>query len=149
MNNFTSSNSVYFLFSYTLCIFVIMLKKRINITIDPDLHEKCRFWAIQEGKSLSEVIEGLLQGYRDSKSVLQVCEPQEGYGVQKGISLELSQAISKLPPERQTQVLDFVEFLMSKQEVSSAASLLGLFKGDVEVSDDFDAPLEAFKSYMP
>ncbi len=71
-----------------------------------------------------------------------------GNGVQKGITLELSQTISKLPPERQTQLLDFAEFLMSKQEVSSAANLLGLFKGDVEVSHDFDASLEAFKLYM-
>lgn len=140
---------MYFLFSYTQCIFVIMLKKRINITIDPDLHEKCRFWSVQEGKSLSEVIEGLLQGYRDGKSVLQVCEPQEGCVVQKGISLELSQAISKLPPERQMQLLDYAEFLMSKQAIPSAVNLLGFFKGDIYVSDDFDAPLEAFKSYMP
>lgn len=126
-----------------------MLKKRINITIDPDLHEKCRFWAIQEGKSLSEVIEGLLQEYRDGKSVLQLCEPQEGCVVQKGISLELSQAISKLPPERQMQLLDYAEFLMSKQAIPSAVNLLGFFKGNIYVSDDFDAPLEAFKSYMP
>lgn len=126
-----------------------MLKKRINITIDPDLHEKCRFWAIQEGKSLSEVIEGLLQEYRDGKSVLQLCEPQEGGVVQKGISLELSQTISKLPPERQMQLLDYAEFLMSKQAIPSAVNLLGFFKGNIYVSDDFDAPLEAFNSYMP
>ncbi|NJM12105.1 MAG: DUF2281 domain-containing protein [Synechococcaceae cyanobacterium SM1_2_3] len=47
-----------------------------------------------------------------------------------------------LPPERQIEVLDFAEFL--NQRIMSAAKMprpFGLCAGQLQVPDDFDAPL--------
>jgi hypothetical protein len=46
-----------------------MNKRRINITIEHDVQQKSKFWALQEGKSLSEKIEDLLELYCQNKMV--------------------------------------------------------------------------------
>jgi len=66
--------------------------------------------------------------------------------------MDLVAKIEKLPPEKQVEVEDFVNFLASKQ-LGQEAQLLkkrqfGAFKGKITMSDDFDEPLEDFKEYM-
>lgn len=124
-----------------------MSKKRINITIDPELHSKVQFWSYQEGKSLSEKIEALLYEYNDLKQSKAVLEPIISYPQNEGIESNIGNAISKLPVEKQMQVLEFAEFLIQRNQSSKRPSLLGLWKDKVFISPDFDSPLDAFKEY--
>jgi mRNA-degrading endonuclease RelE of RelBE toxin-antitoxin system len=66
----------------------------------------------------------------------------------------LSKKIKKLPPDKQQQVEDFVNFLGS-QYGSEERGLAdrrkanrGMAKGVLTISDDFDEPLEDFDDYM-
>ena len=59
--------------------------------------------------------------------------------------------IHSLPPDKQTEVLDFIEFVKTKAEAKDkpAVSPLGAMTGLVKfMSDEFDAPLEDFADYM-
>ena len=61
--------------------------------------------------------------------------------------------LSKLPKEKQKEVNDFVNFLLSQAEKSPKESevqkpMFGALKGMFVMSDDFDEPLEDFKDYM-
>ena len=66
----------------------------------------------------------------------------------------LSKKIAKLPPDKQQQVEDFVNFLNS--EYASVEKGLagrrkanrGMAKGMLTISDNFDEPLEDFEDYM-
>jgi len=49
--------------------------------------------------------------------------------------------LRQFPPERQAEVLDFVEFLEQRRQATAALRPIGLCAGDFEVPDDFDAPL--------
>ena len=59
--------------------------------------------------------------------------------------------IHSLPPEKQTEVLDFITFVKSRiqqtdhAEISPLGAMTGLIK---YMSEDFDAPLEDFSEYM-
>lgn len=71
---------------------------------------------------------------------------------------KLLQAIQALPPEKQAEVVDFVEFLIEKQKkVIPAAGAehkklsgpqFGSARGLISMSEDFDEPLEDFAEYM-
>ncbi|MGA7932139.1 MAG: DUF2281 domain-containing protein [Kovacikia sp.] len=67
---------------------------------------------------------------------------------------ELIQKCQALPPDLQQQVINFVEFLLSKHVTNQEAveqkgteseakpkRILGLHRGQVWMSDNFDAPL--------
>lgn len=65
--------------------------------------------------------------------------------------------LSSLPEEVRRQVLDFIEFLMQREqqqgkgkgkEQGKPKPISGLLKGKVKIADDFDAPLDDFKEYM-
>ena len=64
--------------------------------------------------------------------------------------------IESLPEEVRKKVLDFIASLMEQweqKEVPSEAPrkkrrIAGLMKGQIHISDDFDAPLNDFKEYM-
>ena len=65
--------------------------------------------------------------------------------------LDLIAKIEKLPLEKQTEVEDFVDFLVSKTKNESTPErkpVFGSGKGMFIMSDDFDEPLEDFKEYM-
>jgi hypothetical protein len=65
--------------------------------------------------------------------------------------LDLITKIEKLPLEKQTEVEDFVDFLVSKDQKKSNPErkpVFGSFKGKIIMSDDFDEPLDDFKEYM-
>ena len=49
--------------------------------------------------------------------------------------------LRQFPPERQAEVLDFVEFLDQRRQATAELRPIGLGAGDFEVPDDFDAPL--------
>jgi len=54
-----------------------------------------------------------------------------------------------LPEEVQKQVSDFIEFLMSKRKKSQVRQpVFGSAKGRIQMSADFDEPLDDFKEYM-
>lgn len=63
--------------------------------------------------------------------------------------LEIYAKLVELPEELKKQANDFVEFLKTKmkdkEETRKRKS--GLAKGLIEMSDDFDEPLDDFKDY--
>ena len=59
----------------------------------------------------------------------------------------------QLPDNYQQEVSDFIEFLFLKikqplEPKEQRRNLFGSLKGKIEMSDDFDEPLEEFKDYM-
>ncbi len=64
--------------------------------------------------------------------------------------------LSSLPDEVRRQVLDFIDFLMKREqqknvnldEPKKPKPIPGLLKGKVKIADDFDAPLDDFKEYL-
>ena len=63
--------------------------------------------------------------------------------------LELYTKLVELPDELKQEAKDFVEFLKTKvsQKEDSKKRTAGLAKGLIEMSEDFDEPLEDFKEY--
>ena len=60
------------------------------------------------------------------------------------ITSELITKLQTLPPQQQQQVLDFVEFLAQKYaqaEETPKKRVMGLHKGKIWMSDDFNDPL--------
>ena len=127
-----------------------MLKRRINITLDQDVHEKAKYWLGREGKTLSEEIENFLEDYCESKndqSVYAVSEPVVPYEKTSNV-YDFHTAVSKLPIEKQIEVRQFVDFLNSKDKLASKSSVSGIMPAGLWMSDDFDEPLEMFQEYM-
>lgn len=63
--------------------------------------------------------------------------------------LDLVAKIEKLPLEKQVEVADFVDFLVSKnQHIQAKKRVYGSGKGMVEMMPNFDEPLTDFKEYM-
>jgi len=66
----------------------------------------------------------------------------------------LSKKIAKLPPDKQQQVEDFVNFLDSQYGLKDKRLAIrrkanrGMAKGLLTISDDFDEPLEDFEDYL-
>ncbi len=60
------------------------------------------------------------------------------------------QDFKSLPVELQREVLDFINFLKSKQETPSAADAreFGYAKGKINIHPDFDELPEDFKEYL-
>lgn len=59
--------------------------------------------------------------------------------------------IRLLPNELKKEILDFVEFLLSKYQVNEDSGKhpeFGSAKGIFKMSPDFDAPLDDFDEYM-
>ena len=127
-----------------------MSKRRINITIDQDVHEKAKYWLGREGKTLSEEIENSLKNYCESKndqSVNALSEPEVLYGNTSN-AYDFYAAVSKLPIEKQVEVRQFVDFLNSKDKLAAKISVSGIMPAGLWMSDDFDEPLEMFQEYM-
>jgi hypothetical protein len=65
--------------------------------------------------------------------------------------IQLIEKVKKLPVAYQKEVEDFVDFILEKKiniEKVEKKRTLGLLKGKMKMSADFDAPLEDFKDYM-
>jgi mRNA-degrading endonuclease RelE of RelBE toxin-antitoxin system len=64
---------------------------------------------------------------------------------------QLIEKVKKLPAAYQKEVEDFVDFILEKkinpQKIEKQRTL-GLLKGKMKMSPDFDAPLDDFKDYM-
>ena len=62
--------------------------------------------------------------------------------------------LAELPESLQTEVLHYIEFSIEKQAKNSTQEKptkrggLGIWKGKIWMSDDFDEPLEDLKDYM-
>jgi len=63
---------------------------------------------------------------------------------------QLYAKISVLPTDLQSEVNDFVDFLLNKRkkETKKKKTIFGCAKGEIYISPDFDEPLEDFKEYM-
>jgi hypothetical protein len=57
------------------------------------------------------------------------------------IESKVLDTLRSLPPERQAEVLDFVEFIKHRTNANSGPRPAGLCEGEFTVPDDFDAPL--------
>ncbi|MCF0056938.1 DUF2281 domain-containing protein [Dyadobacter sp. CY356] len=65
--------------------------------------------------------------------------------------IQLIEKVKKLPPSDQKEVEDFVDSILQKKINLPAIEkkrTLGLLKGKMKMSEDFDAPLDDFKDYM-
>ncbi len=64
--------------------------------------------------------------------------------------LDLVAKLEKLPPEKLAEVEDLVDSWMNEQPLEAIPKKrqVGVFKGKITMSDDFDEPLEDFKEYM-
>ena len=62
------------------------------------------------------------------------------------------QKFTRLPDALKAEAEDFIDFLFAKagkaQQNKHQTKGYGLWKGKIEMSQDFDAPLEDFKEYM-
>ncbi|MCC3445464.1 MAG: DUF2281 domain-containing protein [Microcoleus sp. PH2017_03_ELD_O_A] len=62
--------------------------------------------------------------------------------------------LAELPELLQSEVLHYIEFLIEKQSKNSTQEKptkrggLGMWKGKIWISDDFDEPIEDLKDYM-
>lgn len=66
-------------------------------------------------------------------------------------SADLFVKLNSLPEDLRKQVLDYIEFLLSRKqrpEPPKKKRVAGLMKGQIHMADDFDAPLDDFKEYM-
>ncbi len=65
-------------------------------------------------------------------------------------TLQLQSRLAMLPPERQQEAMDFIEFLLQKSKKTKAKTKAkaGLAKGLIKMKPGFDDPLEDFKDYM-
>jgi hypothetical protein len=64
-------------------------------------------------------------------------------------TLHLQSRIEQLPMELKKEVEDFVDFLLEKSKKEKPIKrTLGLAKGRIVISDDFDQPLADFKEYI-
>ena len=65
-------------------------------------------------------------------------------------SISLFTKINSLPERLKAEVNDFVDFLMIKngKEKETGKRVAGFLKGKIEISPDFDKPLDDFKEYM-
>jgi hypothetical protein len=63
----------------------------------------------------------------------------------------LLEKVAKLPDNLKSEVLDFIDFLLTKKVGNNGVinkPVFGSGKGMFEMSPDFDEPLEDFKEYM-
>lgn len=62
------------------------------------------------------------------------------------------QDFEMLSPEKQAEVIDFIQFLKARQPQTEkplkAKRTFGILQGEVWMSEDFDAPLDDFAEYM-
>lgn len=58
--------------------------------------------------------------------------------------------ISSLPSDLKSEVNNFVDLLLSKRKNSKkkVKPVFGSAKGEIQISSDFDEPLDDFKNYM-
>ena len=60
--------------------------------------------------------------------------------------------LNSLPENLKSEVLDFIEVLLTKTKKNKEDEMkkrkAGCMKGTFKMSDDFDEPLEDFKDYM-
>jgi len=63
---------------------------------------------------------------------------------------QLYQKINYLPSDLKSEVIDFIDYLLSKQtkKQSKKQPKFGCAKGQFIISPDFDSPLDDFKEYM-
>ncbi len=65
-------------------------------------------------------------------------------------TLELIQKIDSLPENKKEEVLDFVDFMLTRIELKSLKRkpVFGSGIGMLKLKDNFDDPIDDFKEYM-
>ncbi|MCX2495541.1 DUF2281 domain-containing protein [Pedobacter sp. PF22-3] len=66
--------------------------------------------------------------------------------------LHILEKIKMIPVAYQQEVEDFIDFILQKKDLKRSEKKsnrkLGLLKGKMKMSDDFNSPLEDFKDYI-
>jgi hypothetical protein len=64
-------------------------------------------------------------------------------------SVSLYTKINSLPENLKIEVSDFIDYLITKKKSPKTKKVrkAGFFKGQIEISPDFDEPLDDFKEY--
>nr|VFJ65579.1 MAG: Protein of unknown function (DUF2281) [Candidatus Kentron sp. DK] len=57
------------------------------------------------------------------------------------IETQVLEGIRSLPPEKQSEVIGFIESIRQRNVASAPLRPIGLCQGEFTVPDDFDAPL--------
>ena len=65
-------------------------------------------------------------------------------------TLTIQKRITRLSAMQRTEVSDFIDFLLSKQQKAALQKqpVFGSAKGRFRIADDFNAPLDDFNEYM-
>lgn len=62
--------------------------------------------------------------------------------------LYLYNKLNSLPAELKKEAVDFIESLLDKSKKRKSERPVGLAKGMIKISDDFDEPLDDLRDYM-
>jgi hypothetical protein len=130
------------------------VKKRINITLNSYLHEKCS----RLTGNLSQLIEDLLEKHV-ADSIVSVAEEPAEYYVKSNIEYELKdsmafqvfQQLKGQPQKLQSEVLNYVKYLLSQEATNTRFKNRlepGLLKGQIKMSDDFNDSISDFDTYL-
>jgi hypothetical protein len=67
-------------------------------------------------------------------------------------ALTLYTKLETLPPELKKEASDFIDFLIQKkskrEKEKTRKPVFGSLRGKIQLSEDFDAPLDVFNDYM-
>jgi len=130
------------------------MKKRINITIDSDLHEKCS----RMTHNLSQLIEDLLEkqvvnsfvSIAEDPGVYYVKTPIE-YEIKDSLAFQIFQQLKGQPQKLQSEAFNYVKYLLSQELMNSRLNQRlepGLLKGQITMSHDFNDSISDFDAYL-
>lgn len=127
------------------------MKKRINVSIDAQLHKSAAEWAANHNQSFSKLLEELLKKELTNEAVpsSRVLEMNASYSVPSLVS-----RIRSAPLYLQKQLSDYLDYL-EYQSVKSSKSTSsenrippGFLRGAIQMSDDFNDTPMGFEDYL-
>ncbi len=133
------------------------MNTKLTLSLDAEVIEKAKSYAKQHNISLSALVENyfsrLTMEYKDVESTVGIVEEMSGiielekdydYKKELGKQYMLKFEIDSLPNALRKEVADFVDFLKTKHKIKSKVKTreFGYAKGKIQMSDDFDKPLD-------
>jgi hypothetical protein len=132
------------------------MNTKLTLSLEKEVIEKAKSYAKQHDTSLSALVENyfsrLTMEYKNNESTVGVVEEMSGiidlendydYKNELGKQYMFKFKIDSLPIALGKEVVDFVDFLKTKHKIKSKAKTreFGYAKGKIQLSDDFDEPL--------
>jgi len=131
------------------------MKKRINITIDHQLHQSAVKWAKQQNMTFSALLEGLLEKSMGKSTIYEVStkgkveETSNPYNTKQALIGRIKSA----PLSMHKQLSDYLSFLEfqsadARMKQSEKRMAPGFLAGQIELSDDFNDTPSIFNDYL-